>query len=151
MSDPVIEKKITQLEEIISLLKEFGEIPKEKFIKDKKIYFGAIYALVVGIEIICDIGNHILSYYFGRQSETYKDIVLLLAELEVMPKTFAKKTENMVGFRNLAIHVYAKVDPKKVYRYLPEGIKQFNQYSRYFLKFLSGKKSVVDRSRRVVL
>ena len=136
MSNQIIKEKLAKLEEIIVTLKEFERIPKKKFIGDRKIYFGAIYSLVVGIEIICDTGNHVLSYHFGRKSETYKEIIELLAEVEIIPQSFAKKTVEMTKFRNLAIHVYVKVDPKKVYTYIPKAIRQFNSYSQYFLKFL---------------
>lgn len=135
MKNKVINEKLAKLEETIETLREFQEISQKEFIAQRKTYFGAIYALVIGIEIICDIGNHILSYYFGRKAETYKEIINLLAEVEVTPKRFAKKTEKMTDFRNLAIHVYARVDPKKVYRYIPQAISQFQQYSKYFVKF----------------
>lgn len=138
MKDKIIKEKLAKLEKTIEALKYFQKIPKDKFVSSERVFFGPIYALVIGIEIICDIGNHILSYYFGRQAETYKEIIELLAEVEVIPQKFAKRTVEMTKFRNLAIHVYAKVDPKKVYKYIPQAIKQFKVYSRYFLKFLEG-------------
>ena len=135
MKNEVIGEKLVRLEEIIATLKDFEKIPRKDFLEQRKIYFGAIYALVIGVEIICDLASHILAYYFGRKAETYKDIIRLLAEVEVIPKSFAKKTIKMTDFRNLAIHVYARVDSKKIYQYLPLAINQFEQYIKYFLKF----------------
>lgn len=135
MRNEVVNEKLARLEEIVETLKEFKKIPEREFVVQRKIYFGAVYALVIGIEIICDLGNHLLSSYFGRKAETYKDIILLLGEVEIIPKAFAQKTKAMVDFRNLAIHVYARVDPKKVYQYLPLAINQFRRYGRYFLEF----------------
>lgn len=136
MKDEVISEKLIRLEEIVKTLEEFKEIPQKKFVGQRRIYFGAIYALVIGIEIVCDIGSHVLAYHFGRKAETYKDIIRSLPEAEIIPKEFAKETEEMTDFRNLAIHVYARVDPRKVYQYLPLAIKQFQRYAGYFLKFL---------------
>ena len=136
MGEKIIESKLAKLEEVLVTLKEFEEIPMEEFIADRKIFYGATYTLIMGIEIICDIGNHVLSYYFGRKAETYKDIIKLLAEVEVIPSSFAKETTKMTKFRNLAIHVYEIIKPRKVYSYMPQAISQFQIYSRYFLKFI---------------
>lgn len=141
MKNDVISEKLAKLEEIVKTLEEFKEIPRKEFVDQRTIYFGAVYALVIGVEIVCDIGNHILSYYFGRKAETYKDIIELLAEVEIIPAKFARRTEDMTDFRNLAIHVYARVDPKKVYHYLPLAIKQFQKYTGYFLQFLEKRQS----------
>jgi len=42
----------------------------------------------------------------------------------------------MIDFRNLLIHVYEKIDPKRAYQNLQEGPKQFRQFAKYYLKFL---------------
>lgn len=139
MTPEVIQEKLAKLEEIITTLKEFQQISRPEFTSQRTIYFGSIYALIIGIEIITDIGSHILSYNFGRKAETYKDIIKLLAETEVVPQDFADQTENMTDFRNLAIHVYARVDPKRVYDYIPQAIDQFTQYSQHFTSFISRK------------
>lgn len=137
----IVSEKLAKLQEITDTLREFQNYPKDKFIIDRKIYFGAIYALVVGVEIVCDIGSHILSYIFGRKAETYKDIIRLMAEVEIIPENFAKQTETMTDFRNLAIHVYARVEPEKIYSYLPQAITQFQEYKKYFLNFIPPAKS----------
>lgn len=137
----IIPEKLAKLEEIINTLKEFQKYHEKEFVADRKIYFGAIYALVVGVEIICDLGSHILSFSFGRKAETYKEIIRLMAEVEIIPKDFAKETEPMTDFRNLAIHVYARVEPEKIYSYLPKAITQFQKYKKYFLNLFPSQKS----------
>lgn len=61
----------------------------------------------------------------------------MLAETEVIPRDFANETAEMTDFRNLAIHVYARVDPKRVYGYIPQAIEQFTRYSQFFAEFLN--------------
>lgn len=132
----IVTEKLAKLEEVLNTLREYQHYPKKEFIKDRKIYFGAIYALIIGVEIICDIGSHILSYYFARKAESYKDIIRLLAKVGVIPQNFADSTESMTDFRNLAIHIYARVDPEKIFNYIPQAITQFEKYRKYFLKIL---------------
>jgi uncharacterized protein YutE (UPF0331/DUF86 family) len=131
----IINEKTIQLEETIQTLKKFEKMPKEEFVSKRTIYYGAVYALIIGVDCICSIGNHILSYYFNRKAETYKEIILLLGEFEIIPEKFAEETQDMTKFRNLAVHLYGKVDPNKVYAYIPLAIEQFKQYVKYFIEF----------------
>lgn len=95
-----------------------------------------MFGMVIGIEAICDIGNHILARYFNRSAETYKDVVLGLGDCEVIPKSFAKKSAHMTDFRNIIIHIYLKIDPAKVYQNLQKAPDEFTKFCQYFLKFL---------------
>jgi len=135
MTNHIAEEKLKHLEEIIEVIREFERIPKTEFVRQKRTYFGAIYALVTGIEIICDLGSHLLSYFFNRRPETYRQTIIQLAELEIIPEKLAKESQDMVGFRNLAVHVYGKIDPKKVYQYLKLAEQQFLDYLKHFIRF----------------
>ena len=135
-STETINERVAKIDEAIQELKEINLASREEFFADKTLQCAALYALIMGIEAICDIGNHLLSYYFGRGVKTYKDIITSLAEVEVIPQEFAKKTEKMPDFRNLAIHVYLKIDENEIYKYIPLAIEQFAEYARHFLKFI---------------
>ena len=138
----IIGERLAKLDEaIFELEKTVKEYSLDKFIKETKIQHATIYELILGIEAICDIGGHILSYYFGRKSDTYKDIMKQLAETEVIPTSLYIKSEKMPDFRNLAIHVYLKIDEEMVYRDLPVSIKHFREYAKHFFKFIDEKSS----------
>lgn len=132
----IIKERIKKLDEVVAELKEIQKAPKENFFSDTTLQYAAMYAMVVGIEAICDMGNHILTKYFNRGADTYKDIILLLGEMEIIPVSFAKKSAKMTEFRNILIHFYHRVDINEVYTNLQDAPDEFTKFSQYFLKFL---------------
>ncbi len=131
----IIKERIKKIEEAVAELKQLRSLPKQRFFKEKRIQYASMYAMIIGIEAICDIGNHILSKYFNRAAETYKDIILLLGECEVIPKIFSKKSSKMVDFRNILIHLYLKIDTEEVYKNLKKAPEEFTRFSNFFLNF----------------
>jgi len=138
-TEEIIKERLAKIDEAINELKKFNEISLEKYKANKTIQYASIYALVIGIEAVCDIGNHILTYYFARKPDSYKDIILQLAEVDVISKEFAEYSQEMTDFRNLVIHVYLKIDEEKVYSYIGKAIEQFEKYAKYYIKFIESK------------
>lgn len=132
----IINERIKKIEEVVKELKEIRRLPKEEFVKQKKIQYAAMYAMIIGIEAICDIGNHLLAKYFHRSVESYKDIILLLGECGVIPKKVGERSAKMTDFRNILIHLYLKIDTDLVYQNLKKAPEEFTQFCYFFLKFL---------------
>jgi len=132
----IIEEKLLKLEEATSILEKFKNIPEKEFVQDQKTNYATMYALILGIESICDIGSHILSYHFQEKVATYKDTISLLAKHQIIPNLLKTKSIKMTDFRNVLIHIYVKIDLKEVHKSVKEAPKQFRQYAKYFQKFL---------------
>lgn len=132
----IVGERLRKLEEAISELKKLSRDSKKKFLEDKTIQYAAMYAMILGIEAICDIGNHILAKFFNQPADTYKDIILSLGECGVIPKNFAQRSSKMTDFRNILIHLYLKVEPEEVYKNFKKAPEEFNQFAKFFLKFL---------------
>jgi len=132
----IIGERIKKIDEAIAELKKLQKFSKKEFLKDKTIQYAAMYGMILGIEAICDIGNHILANFFNRPADTYKDIILSLGECEIIPQSFAKKSSQMTDFRNILIHLYLKIDSQEVYKNFKKAPLEFNKFVKYFLKFL---------------
>lgn len=135
-----VKKKLELLDEVVEKLEEIKPIGKDKFVSDFYIHDTAIRNLVLGIEIIVDVGNHILSETFHSSAKTYKDVIIDLGKGEVIPKDFAGENAEMTDFRNLIIHAYGNLDIKKVYQNLQIAPDVFRQFAKYFVKFLEKQK-----------
>ena len=62
------------------------------------------------IQACIDIGNHIVAYEQLGNPENYREIFELLTEKGVISQQLSEKMVRMVGFRNIVIHLYEKVD-----------------------------------------
>jgi uncharacterized protein YutE (UPF0331/DUF86 family) len=56
------------------------------------------------------IGEIIISAQGIKRPESYKEIFRTLGENGILPEAFARKIEPAAGFRNVLVHMYAKVD-----------------------------------------
>lgn len=131
-----IQEKLEMLRVAIDKLEECKKASKEEFISDFKTSDSAMRNLVLGIEIIVDIGNHILNEVFQAHPKEYKEVIAMLGEYKVIPREFAKENMAMASFRNLLIHEYIKVDLKKVYQNLQKAPDIFRKFAKAYLKFL---------------
>lgn len=131
-----INQKLKKLEESMKMLEEYKKVQEKDFVEDATISGAAIHYLVLGIEVIMDIGNHILTEAFQEHADSYEEIILKLGETKVMPEDFAKDNVDMAKFRNLLIHEYIKIDLKQVYRNLQEAPDIFRKFAEHYLEFL---------------
>lgn len=140
MKNPIniksIEEKLNKLRECIDILENLKITPQAEFLKSKEKSGAVMHYLVIGIEVVVDIGQHILSEVFQTRGTSYEEIISKLGEAKVVPKKFAEENEGMARFRNLLIHEYIKVDLNKVYQNLQKAPDIFRKFAKYYLKFL---------------
>lgn len=131
-----IAKKLLLLDRNIGLLKKYQKVSKKRFLDDLTLNGAALHYLVESIEIIIDIGNHILSEEFAITAENYADVIRKLGRARVISKEFAAENEEMAKFRNKIIHFYTEVDMNEVHANLQKAPFIFQKFAKYYLRFL---------------
>lgn len=143
MTDKLIidkEKIIARIEDIKNALSELKKIPSstmEAFIVDKNYFYLASYWLRIAIEGVLTIGTHILSRMptNGKQKD-YTQIILSLADYNILPHDFARKIKGMAGYRNRLVHLYWNVSKEEVLNTLQKELRDFEDFIGYIEKFL---------------
>lgn len=131
-----VQDKLLRLRESVRVLDELKNESKETFLKDSKINGAVMFNLIISIEIIIDIGNHILSEIFQKPAGTYKDVIIFLGETKIIPEEFAEENKNVADFRNKLIHDYDRIELEKVFEYLQKAPDVLNEFAKYFINFL---------------
>jgi len=131
-----IQKKLVRLERNIGILKTYIPIEQQVFEEDYTILGATLHYLVESIEIIVDIGNHILAEEFSESADTYANVIRKLGTHGIVSNQFAMDNEAMVRFRNRVIHVYDDIDLKEVHCYLKKAPDVFQEFARQFACFL---------------
>lgn len=132
----IIQEKLAKLNQVIKLLEKYKKVSREDFLIDFTINSAAQFNLILGIEIIVDIGNHILAEKYQVHPKEYKEVIEALGEYEIIPGDLARENVEMAKFRNLIIHQYGKVDMELVYQNLQKAPDIFRQFAKYFVEFL---------------
>lgn len=120
----------------LSKLEAIGKLNEEDFLKSQEKIDGAKYNLIVVIEGGIDICNHIVARAGGRAPYDYADCFAILGELEVFSAEFVEKLRRMAKFRNLLVHLYWKVDNRKVFNIIREDISDIKVYLQGIEKFI---------------
>lgn len=138
----VVQNRFLKLEGVVNILTELREVSEGEFLKDPRTNGATMFNLVVGIELIVDIGNYILSQAFQKPEKTYKDVILALGKRGVVPDEFAQQNQDMPRFRNKLIHVYPEIDLVEVYQHLQKAPDVFRTFAKHFSDFLDRQAGV---------
>ncbi|MBM3706194.1 MAG: DUF86 domain-containing protein [Actinobacteria bacterium] len=131
-----VEKKLKELKKNLKLLYELRNIPYDDFTVSLKDQWAVFYGLQISIQIIIDIGNHILASLNENQIEEYSDIIDKLGKREIIPESFAGKIIGMPGLRNILVHEYGIINTERIYEILQNNLNDFEEFELYIKKYL---------------
>ena len=121
-------EKIDELENYLRELEEYLPEQEEDYLNNSLRKRACERAFQLASENLLDICNLIISEKgFGMPSDS-KDSVRKLAENRVLPASLSTRLEELVGFRNLLVHQYGRVDDSRSYSYLNMELKDFYEF-----------------------
>ena len=129
--DKIIGRKIQELESYIQQLRKFQKYSYEEIEKDKEKLWAVEHGLQISIQIIIDVGNHIIAKMGENQIENYTDVFDKLAELNILPQEFAENIRLMVGFRNTLVYGYGDINIRTLYDVLQSKLYDFERFIGY--------------------
>ena len=124
------------LRDAVRQLREVAVLPRDAFLADSRTVNSAKYLLIVATEAALDICNHLAARRGGRSPEDYADCMVVLAEIGAIDNDLRTRLVRMARFRNLLVHVYAKVDDGQVHRVLQEDLGDFDRYLQSVGRYL---------------
>ncbi|TSA44659.1 DUF86 domain-containing protein [bacterium] len=74
-----------------------------------------------------------------EKPEENQEAVSILYNQKIIPPKLAEKLDGIVGFRNILVHEYGKIDREKVYSYLQNRVDDIADFKKAILKYLKKK------------
>jgi len=133
----LIGRKLTQLDTYLGQIKEFSKVSITAYKNDWRMQRIVERTLQMLIELCIDIANHIISDESMRLPSGYADTFMVLMEKKVINRNLFKTMDKMAKFRNVVVHQYEKIDPAIVVSILHQNLKDFENYKRSIIKYLS--------------
>lgn len=84
-----------------------------------------------------DVADHLLADRRLRVPATGAETFEVLGEAGILPGAPAGALAKMVGFRNILVHDYARLDPSIVVRVLRTDVSDLGQFRAVVVTFLS--------------
>jgi len=132
----LLRRKLEALQNNLDILNRLQRYEVQEFINDPERYGSAERFLQLSIEILDDIGSHIISDESIGVIDTYSDIPRMLFGKSYISEQSRESWLMMIGFRNLLVHGYAKIDRAVVHRILKEDLSDIEQLAKEFSKLL---------------
>ncbi len=131
-------KHLDELSKFLEDLQRYkAKISQEELLSNRDLQNMVLYAVIGAIQSCIDIGSHLIAELGLRRPERYRDVFRSLWEGKFLEEPEYMKLADLAGFRNLAIHIYWRVDFEEVYRVLSEevaGLKKFAKKVNSLLK-----------------
>lgn len=135
VEEKVVIEKLKELNKYLKQLRKYEGVSKNDLAEDIDKLWTVERGLQLSIQIILDIGSHILAEK-GIMIEKYSDVFIELAKLDIIPEDFSNKIKGMAGFRNVLVHEYADVDVDVVTKVLNNSLDDFEQFAKYINDYL---------------
>lgn len=141
MIDPfLIENRLLELEKYYRTLLPLKCYSVKELSEDLGKKWAVEHGLQLSIQLLLDIGNHILAGLGISDIEEYRDIVSRLGREEIIPKEFAERISGMAGLRNLLVHEYMEIDPERLQYFLTSHLDDFKQFAAFIKEYLEENK-----------
>jgi len=86
------------------------------------------------VQISVDIATHIIADSNEKVPSTMAECFDSLENLNIINKELSNNLKSAVGFRNISVHEYQKIDWEIVYSIINNNIDDFRQFSKNLVK-----------------
>jgi uncharacterized protein YutE (UPF0331/DUF86 family) len=123
-----VKNKLDEIERYVRELEEGFSTTEEDYLENLMQRRGCERTFQLACESLIDVCNLIIAGRGFEVPKDSKDSVAILEKHKIISEDISARIQNMIGFRNLLVHRYAKVDDPKVYHYLKGELDDFYKF-----------------------
>ena len=135
MNSIVIKTKLESLRKCLDRIELKKPQSLEDLIRDIDAQDILALNLERSVQLCVDIANHILSSLDDAPAMSMAQSFERLSEKKIIPNELGENLKKTVGFRNLSVHAYDKIDWQLVWNILEENINDLF----HFVENIEGK------------
>ena len=87
-------------------------------------------SLQIVAQAMLDIGNHIIAHFGWGKPDSYKEIIIILSQHDVIPREYQLALEGLAGLRNILVHDYLSINPEILFKDMNSGIIAIDAFIR---------------------
>jgi uncharacterized protein YutE (UPF0331/DUF86 family) len=121
------------LAETIEALRQLPQDSLDAFRSDDRNVDAALRRLQVGIQILIDVGSHLVAQLGLGAPETSRDLLNRLESAGRLPPGSAQRFGKTFAFRNRIVHLYDRVDDEFVYEIITHNLCDLEELARHYI------------------
>lgn len=87
-------------------------------------------SLQIIAQAMLDIGNHIIAHFGWGKPDSYKEIITILSQHDIIPREYQQALEGLAGLRNILVHDYLSINPEILFKDMNSGIIAIDAFIR---------------------
>ncbi len=119
----LIRDRCHEIEQSLQRLEKFKAISLEEFLSDQDGLDVACYRLLVAIEAALALCYHVAAKRLRQVPGEYAECFAYLHRAEIISGQLSEQLQQMARFRNLLVHMYWKIDYRRVYKVIQENLE----------------------------
>ncbi len=116
-------KRLERFNAGIKILEELKKVEKDVFVNDLKLLSLAERNIQVCVEFVVDLANFIIGKLGLKMPESYKESIERIKEAGIIDEKLKDNLVDLVGLRNILVHMYADIRADLIFDELEEIIK----------------------------
>ena len=132
-----IKQIIGEINTSLKKLEKIKDLKENYFLSNSEKIDSAKYNLIVVTEGVIDIGNHIIAKEKARVPADYAETFDILVEIGLIPENLGENLKKMAKFRNLLVHLYWKIDDRKILQITKENLVDIKSFLNILLSYLN--------------
>lgn len=109
-------------------MRQYAGQPDEEFFADERNIYTVMHLLLIAVEAIGAIRNHILAKTARKAPSSYADCFEGLEELGIVDRDLMRRPIRMARFRNLLVRRYWEIDRERVLLYARENLDDLEAF-----------------------
>ena len=130
----LIVAKAEKVDAHLRRIKVKRSVAVEEFLGDLDRQESILFNLQMAIQNCIDIAAHVISDEDLGVADSTNEMFYMLEENGYLTRELTEKMVAAVGFRNLVVHEYGKIDLTKIYQIANQGIGDLEEYLRTVMK-----------------
>lgn len=126
----IVLAKVTQIEKCLARIREKRPSSLQLFLEDRDRQDIVLFNLMQALQGCIDLAAHVVSDEGFGTAGSMNEFFYLLHERGVITGEITERMVMAVGFRNLCVHEYTRLDLVKVYEISLHGIKDIEAFVR---------------------
>ena len=132
----VIEARLMKLEHCIHKLGRYRSLSSDHYLSDEDTQDIVERNFQLAVQVCMDIANYLIARLSLQVPEEEGNIFAILGKAGAIPEALGDEMRGMVGFRNILVHGYLKIDPSEVHRILTTRLGDLEHFAQSIADFL---------------
>jgi uncharacterized protein YutE (UPF0331/DUF86 family) len=137
MTPEQVQAKLAQLADAIAKLRQLPQGTLEEFRSDSRNIDAALRRLQVAIQILIDVGSHVVAQLGLGAPDTSRDLLERLEAAKLLPPGSAARFGRIFAFRNRIVHLYDRIDDDVIYAIVTAELGDLEELATRWIDLLA--------------